>query len=38
MVFVDSSVVLAAILVEHVRPANAFWSQRLVASRLISTR
>jgi predicted nucleic acid-binding protein len=34
-VFVDSSVVLAAILGEKERPADSFWSQRLVASRLI---
>lgn len=34
-VFVDSSVVLAAILDERERPADSFWYERLAASRLI---
>ncbi len=35
MIFVDTSVVLAQILGEDMRPAHSLWSQPLIASRLL---
>lgn len=34
MIYVDSSVAVAAVLSEGRRPSDAFWTQRIVASRL----
>lgn len=35
MIYVDTSVVLAALLAEDCRPAPEFWTQHLVSSRLL---